>query len=172
VGAGGVADDREAKRLGDRALSVLIEEERNCFEAGAMDGADLGYGRPEFASQFENVNLAATRLHEVGHIEENQGGKADGENGRSEHQLTGEVQGIEDQEDGVGLGRTGHFAAEDVDGDTGVLGVRAEGVDPGKIDEGEVVASYAGHEAHVLLDGDTRVVCHLLAEAGEAVEEG
>jgi hypothetical protein len=82
------------------------------------------------------------------------------------------VQGVENKENGIGLGGSGHFSAEDVDGDAGVFRIRSEGVDAGQIDEGEVRAANAGHEAHALLDGDAGVVGDFLTEAGEAVEKG
>ena len=154
------------------ALGVLIEEERDGVEAGAVGGADLGDGRAEFAGQLEGIDVAAAGLHEVAHIEQDEGGQADGEDRRGEHELAGEVEGIEDQDDGVGLGRAGHFAAEHVDGDAGVFRVGGERVDAGQVDEGEVFAADAGHEAHALLDGDAGEVGDLLAQAGEAVEEG
>ncbi len=91
--------------------------------------------------------------------------------GRGKHELTGEVQGVENDEDGIGLGRAGHLAAQDVDGDAGVFRVGVEGVDAGEIDEGEVFAADAGHEAHTLLDGDAGEVGYLLAKAGEAIEK-
>ena len=80
--------------------------------------------------------------------------------------------GVENDENGIGLGGAGHAAAKNVDGDAGVFRVRREGVDAGQIDEREVVAAYAGHEAHALLDGDAGVVGNFLTEAGEAIEEG
>jgi hypothetical protein len=103
-------------------------------------------GRAEFAGKLEGIDVAAALLHEVGHVEQDEGGQADGKDGRGEHQLAGEVQGIEDEDDGVGLGGAGHFAAEHVDGDAGIFRVGSEGVDAGQIDEGEVVAADAGHE--------------------------
>jgi hypothetical protein len=115
--------------------------------------------------------VAAARLHQVAHVEQHQRGQADGKHRRGEHELAGEVQGIENQQNGVGLGRAGHFAAQHVDGDARVFRVGSERVDAGQIDEGEVVAADAGHEAHALLDGDAGVVGDLLAQAGEAVEE-
>ena len=57
------------------------------------------------------------------------------------------------------------------DGDAGVFRVGGERVDAGQIDEGEVFAADAGHEAHALLDGDAGVVGYFLAEAGEPIEK-
>ena len=150
---------------------LLIEEERDGVKAGAVDGADLGHGRAEFAGQLEGVDLAAAGLHQVAHVEQHEGGQAEGKDGRGQHELAGEVQGIEDEEDSVGLGRAGHFAPEHVDGDAGILREGGEGVEAGEVDEGEVVAAYAGHQAHALLDGDAGVVGDLLAQAGEAIEK-
>ena len=100
-----------------------MEEERDGVEAGTVDGADLGDGRAEFASELERVYFAAAGFHEVAHVEQNEGGQAESKNRGGEHELAGEVQGVEDEEDRVGLGRAGHFAAQHVDGDAGILRV-------------------------------------------------
>jgi hypothetical protein len=116
--------------------------------------------------------VAAAGFHEVAHVEEDESGQANLKDGRGEHELTGKVQGVKNKENGIGLGRAGHFAAEDVDGDAGVFRVRSKGIDAGEIDEGEVGSADSGHEAHALLDGDAGVVGDFLTEAGEAVEKG
>ncbi len=172
VRAGGVAEHGQRERLlCGRAVAGLIEEERNGVQAGAVGGADGRDGSAELLGQFERVDVAAAGFHQVAHVEQDEGGQAEREHGRGEHELAGEVQRIENQQNGVGLGRAGHFAAEHVDGDAGVFGVGRERVDAGQVDEGEVVAADAGHEAHALLDGDAGIVGDLLAQAGEAIEE-
>ncbi len=109
VGAGGVAEHGKRERLlrGLRRC-VLIEEERNGIEAGAVDGADWRYGRAEFLGELERVDVAAARFHQVAHVEQDQRGQAESEHRRGEHELAREVQGIENEQDGVGLGRAGH----------------------------------------------------------------
>ena len=82
------------------------------------------------------------------------------------------MDGIQDEQDDVRRRDAGHTAGEHVDGDAGVLGVGGEGVDAGEIDAGQVGAADALHAAGVVLDGDAGVVGYLVAEAGEAVEEG
>ena len=114
MGAGGVAYDGKVERLGGFAFRLLVEEERHGVEAGAMDGADLGDRSAEFAGEFERVDVAAARLHQVAHVEQDQGGQADGKDRRGEHELAGEVQGVENEQNGVGLGRAGHVAAQHV----------------------------------------------------------
>ena len=91
--------------------------------------------------------------------------------GSSQHQLAGQVKGIEDEDDGVGLGGSRHFALEDIDGHAGIFGVGRERVDTGQVDEGEVVAADAGHKAHALFDGDAGVVGYFLAQASQAIEK-
>ncbi len=150
---------------------LLIEEERNGFEAGSVYGADLSHGRAQFAGQLEGVDVAAAGLHQVAHVEQNQRGQAHRQHRRGQHELAGEMQGVQNQQHRVGLGSAGHLAAQHIDGDAGIFRVRGERVDAGQVDEGEVVAAYAGHEAHALLDGDAGVVGHLLAQAGQAVEK-
>ncbi len=79
VGAGGVADYGEGKGLGGFALGLLVEEERDGIDAGAVDGADLGDGGAEFAGELEGIDFAAAGFHEVAHVEQDQGGQAEGE---------------------------------------------------------------------------------------------
>jgi hypothetical protein len=149
-----------------------MKEEWDGIEAGTVGGADLSHGGAELAGQLEGVNVAAAGIHEVAHIKEDQRGKADLKDRGGEHELSREVKGIEDQDDGVGLGRAGHFAAQHIDGYTGVVRIWSEGVDAWQVDEGEVFASDAGHEAHALLDGDPGVVGDFLAQTGQTVEKG
>jgi hypothetical protein len=44
VSAGCVAHHRQRKRRGGGTVGLLMKEERNGIEAGAMRGADLSYG--------------------------------------------------------------------------------------------------------------------------------
>ena len=128
-------------------------------------------GAPSSLASFKGIDLAAARLHQVAHVEQNERGQAEREHRRGQHELARQVQGIENQQNGVGLGRAGHLALEHVDGDARIFRVGSERVDAGKIDEREVVAAHAGHEAHALLDGDAGIVGDLLAQAGEPIEE-
>ena len=128
-------------------------------------------GAPSSRASLRESTAPPRACHEVAHVEQDQSGQAEGEDGCGQHELAGEVERVEDKQDGIGPGGAGHFALEHVDGDAGVFRVGGEGVDAGQVDEGEVVAADAGHEAHALLDGDAGVVGHLLAEAGEAIEE-
>ena len=72
VRAGGVAHDGQGERLGGGAVGLLMEEERNGVQAGAVYGADLGHGRAQFAGQLEGVDVAAAGLHQVAHVEQNE----------------------------------------------------------------------------------------------------
>ena len=157
--------------LGCDVAVLLIEKERDGVEAGAVDGADLRDRRVEFARQLEHVDMAAARLHEVGHVEQHQRGQADGEHRQGEHELTRQMKRVQNQQNSVGLGRAGHAAAQHVDGDARVFRVRSERVDAGQVDEREIFAAHAGHQSHALLDGDAGVVGDFLAQARELVEE-
>ncbi len=172
VRAGRVAHDGERKGLGLGAVAVLlIEEERHGVEAGAMDGADLRDRSAEFAGQLERVDLPAARLHQVGHVEQHQRGQSHRQHRRGEHQLAGQMKRVQNQKNSVGLGRAGHASAQHIHGDARVFRVRSERIDARQIDQREVFAAHAGHEAHALLDGDAGVVGDFLAQAGELVEE-
>ena len=73
-----VAHDGQRERLGFFAVAILlIEEERDGVEAGAVDGADERNRSAELARELERVDLAATRLHQVRHVEKNERGQAD-----------------------------------------------------------------------------------------------
>ncbi len=150
---------------------LLIQKERDGVEAGSVHGADLRYRSAEFARELERVDLAAARLHQVAHVEQHQRGQADSQHRRGEHKLAREMQRVENEQDRVGLGRARHAAAQDIHGDARILRVRSERVDAGQVDQREVFAAYAGHNAHALLDGDAGIVGDFLAQAGELVEE-
>ena len=64
---------------------------------------------------------AVASLHQVAHIEQHQRGQPNLKYRSGQHQLTGQVQGIEDQQNRVGLGRAGHLAAQHVDSYASVL---------------------------------------------------
>jgi hypothetical protein len=93
---------------------LLIEKERNCVDAGAIDSADLRNRSTKLARQLESVDLAAAGLHEVAHVKENQRGQALGENGRCKHELARQMKRVENEKDRVGFGRARHAAAQDV----------------------------------------------------------
>ena len=120
----------------------------------------------------EGVDLAAAGVELVRHVEQHQRGQADGEDGRSEHELAVDVRGVEDEKHQVRARHAGHATSEDFDGDARVFRVSGERVDAGEIDEREVAAADGLHAAGVMLHGDAGIVGDLLAHAGEAVEEG
>ena len=99
-------------------------------------------------------------------------GQAEGEDRRGEDEVAAEVRDVEDEEDRVGLRDARHPAHQDVVGDLLVLGARREAVDAGEVDDVELGRVLDLQLAEVLLDGDAGEVRDLLAEPGEAVEEG
>ena len=116
-----IAQDGQSQRLGAGAVGLLMKKERHGIEARSAYGADLGDGRAQFAGQLEGVDVSATSLHQVAHVEQYQGRQSKGEHRGGQHQLAGKVQGIEHQQHRIRLGRAGHFAAQHVDRDTGVF---------------------------------------------------
>ena len=141
------------------------------LEARSMHGADVRYGGAELPRQLERVDLAAARLHQVAHVQQHQRGQTDGEHRRGEHQLAGQMQRVQNQQHRVGLGHARHRAAQHIHGDARVFRVRSERVDSRQIDQRQIVAAHAGHQAHALLDGDAGIVRDLLPQPGEPVEE-
>ena len=93
-----IADDGEFDFAGGEAgvgIGFAIEELVDGVEAGAASGADFGDGDAEFLGKAEGIDLAAARFHEVAHVEQDQGGQAESEDGRGKHELAAEVQRIE-----------------------------------------------------------------------------
>ena len=131
VRACGIAQDGQGQRSGGGAVGLLVKEERHSIQACSAYGADLGDGRAQFAGQFERVDMAAASLHQVAHVEQNQGRQSQRQHWRGQHQLASEVQGIEHQQHGIRLGRAGHFAAQHVDRNAGVFRIWIERVDAG-----------------------------------------
>jgi hypothetical protein len=115
--------------------------------------------------------LATAGLHQVAHVEQNQCRQAQRQYRRGQHQLAGQVKGVEDQQHGIRLRRAGHFASQHIDSDTGILGIGRKRVDAGQVDEGQVRAADASHQAHALFDSDAGVVGDLLTETGQAIEK-
>ncbi len=172
VRTGRIAQDGQRQRFGGGAVARLVEKQRNRVQTRSVGGADLGHRGTQLPGKFQRIHLSAARLHQVAHVQQDHGGQPQRQHGRGQHQLAGEMQRIEDDEYGVGLGRAGHLAAQHIDGDARVLGVRRERVDAGQIDEGEVFTADSSHGAHALFHGHAGIVGHLLAQAGQAVEEG
>ena len=133
--------------------------------------ADLRDRCAKFAGQLEGIDFAATLTHQVAHIQKNECRQAQRKHGRCQHQLPGQVQGIEDQQNSVRFRGAGHAAFEHVDRDACVFGVRGKTIDARKVDQGKVVAANTGHESKALFNGDAREVGHLLTQPGEAIEE-
>jgi len=72
-----------------------------------VDGADEGHRSAQFAGQPEGVDVAAAGLHEVAHVEQNQGGYAEGQHRGGQHQLAGEVKESRTSRTASGLGVPG-----------------------------------------------------------------
>ena len=171
VSAGRVAHYRQRQRLGGGAFGLLVQEEGNRIQAGAAHGADLGHRRAQLARQLERVDLAAPGLHQVAHVQQHESRQSHRQHRRGQHQLPLEVQGIQNQQHRIGLGRARHFAAQHVHRDARVFGIGGKRVNAGQVNQRQVRAAHAGHQAHALLHCDPRVVGNLLPQTGQAIEK-
>jgi hypothetical protein len=78
---------------------------------------------------------------------------------------------VQNQEDRVGLGRARHLALQHVYRDACILRIGIQAIDARQVDQREVVAAHSRHRAHALFHGHARIVCHLLAQACQAIEK-
>src|SRR5450631_369270 len=97
MGAGGVAENGQRKRLVEFLLSKLIQKQGYSVQAGSVCCADESDRCAQLASQFERINQSAARFHEIAHVEQNQRRKSQGEHRSSEHKLARKVQGIKNE---------------------------------------------------------------------------
>ena len=82
-----------------------------------------------------------------------------------------EIRRVDDREDRIGAIRIGQTAEDDVDRDAFFVGVRAQSVRTGEIDEFHVTVAHH-QRAGVALDGYAGIVADPLAESGQTVEKG
>ena len=83
------------------------EETANRVEALARRAAGQDDGRPQLVGQHGEVHLATASLQVVRHVEHDQRRQAEGEHGRREGEVAGQVGGVEDHEYGVGIATPG-----------------------------------------------------------------
>ena len=148
------------------------QEVWNDLEALALRGGDQRHRMTQLLSQSERVELAAAGVHLIGHVQQHESRQADRKDRRGQHQLPIHVGCVQHQQNAVGDGYAGHIAGKHIDCDAGVFGVGGEAVDAGEIDQREVAATDTLHLAGVVFHGHAGVVCDLLAQAGETVEQG
>jgi hypothetical protein len=140
-------------------------------DALAGGGADEGDGATELGGEGGGIDGAAAFGEVVGHVEDDEGGEAEAEDGGCEEEVSMQISSIEDEDDGVGLADAGFGAGEDVAGDLFVLGAGLHAVNAGEIDEEDFAAGGGAGFPDVVFDGDAGEVGYLLTEAGEAVKE-
>ena len=173
AGGGALQDGQlHGAELGGECVVGVQEKLWDDVEPRALCRADQSHRMPKLSRQCEGVQLAAARLHLIGHIQQHERRQADGEDGRGKHELPVQVGGVEDKQNAVGLGDARHLAGQHFDRDARVLGVRGERVDSGQVDERQVVAPDGLHSARVVLHGYAGIVGHLLTHPGQSIEKG
>ncbi len=108
---GNVLNDGQLHQaLGGRgALRGSGQELKNFVDALPFSGADQRDRRAELHGELGGIDFAAAAAEIVGHVEDDQRRQAETEDRRGEDQMAAEIGGIEDQQDGVGLGNIFHF---------------------------------------------------------------
>ncbi len=76
--------------------------------------ADQRHRSAQFRRERLQIQLAAAAAQVVRHVQDDQRGQAQRQNGRGQHQVARQVGGIEHQQDGFGLGSVGALAGEHV----------------------------------------------------------
>ena len=128
-------------------------------------------GRAEALGEGFGLHVAAALLQLVGHVQDDEGRQAQGEDRRGQDEVPAEVRDVEDEEDRVGLRDARHPPHQDVVRDLLVLRARREAVDAREVDDVELGRVLDLQLAEVLLDRDAGEVRDLLAQARETVEE-
>ena len=128
-------------------------------------------GAPSSCGELAQIQVAVATAQIVGHVQDDQRGQTQRQNGRGQHEVAPQVGGIQHQQHGFRFGRAGARAVQNVVGDLLVFGARGETVDAGEIDDADGAAIGQFRDSGVLLHGDAGEVGHLLAQAGEAIEE-
>ena len=134
--------------------------------------ADERDGRAEPLGESFGLYVAAALLQLVGHVQDDEGRQTQGEDRRRQDEVAAEVRDVEDEEDRVGLRNTRHPPHQDVVRHLLVLRARREAVDAREVDDVELGCVFDLQLAEVLLDRDAGKVGDLLAQTGQAVEEG
>ncbi len=104
-------------RQGDAAA----QEACDCAETLAFGSADQGYWRAELQGELLGIHFTAALREVVGHVEEDQCGQAEAEDGGGQRQVAAQVGGVHHQHNGVGAPQAGHLAVEHIVGDALVL---------------------------------------------------
>ncbi len=108
----------------------------------------------------------------VRHVQQDQGWNAQCDDARCQDQMRVQVGRVQDEDDGVGCGRARHLAGKHIDRYLLIFGFRGETIDTGQVDERNFFPVGVADVAGVMLDGDAGKVANLLAQLGEAIEEG
>ena len=118
------------------------------------------------------VHAAPTLGELVPHVEDQKRRDLQLQHGLDEHELGLQPGRVDGQDQRVRRAEPLHPSLEDVSSDLLVQRAGREPVDAGEIDEVDDPPLGELHAPYVLLDGDARIVGHLLAEPGEPIEEG
>ncbi len=137
----------------------------------AASRADQNHRRAQLRRQRHDVDFPAAAAEIVGHVEDHQGGQSQAQHRGGEHQVTGEIGGIQHQQHRVRTRQAGHLAQQHVMGDAFVFGARIEAIDAGKVDGVDLAVTANADLSQVMLDGDAGEIRHFLAESGEPVKE-
>ncbi len=103
----------------------------DAVNACSFGSADQSNGRIQLTRERRNVYLATANGQIICHVQQNQSRQAKAEDGSREHEMTPEIRRIEDQNDRVGLGKSGPLALEHIMRDLFVFGPGMKAVDPG-----------------------------------------
>lgn len=141
-------------------------------DAFALGGAGFHDYYAEEAGELLGVHSKTALAGDVHHVEDDDGGEADFEDLGGEEEVTLQVAGVYDADDGVWLGGICAAAKEDGLSDGLVWRAGGKAVGAREVDECEGLAVLGVGDAFFALHGDARIVGHLLAETCKGIEEG
>ena len=133
--------------------------------------AGLDHRHPQLLRQAVPIHPTAPAAQVVGHVQDDQGGNSQSQDGGCQAQVAVQIGGIDDQQDGVRRRQVRHLAQQHASSHALVLRPGREAVDARQIHQGDLPAILHPDLAQALFYRYSRIVGHLLPEPGEAVEE-
>jgi hypothetical protein len=160
---GGGRGGRGADQSGERRTQ-LVEA-----AAAHRDGRDDRHA--EFAREDRRVERQSVALGQVDHVERDHRRPAERDQLEREAQVVVEVGDVDHDDQRVGRALVAALAGDDVAGDALVGGGRVEAVGAGQVDQLDRATVVEREPARMALDGDARIIAHLLPRAGQRVEQ-
>ena len=151
--------------------STIGQEREDRLQSFTLGGAGLHHRNPQTLGQTLPVQQTAPAAQVIGHVQDDQGGDFQSQDGGCQAQVAVQIGGIDYQQDGVRPRQARHLAQQHPSCRALVFRTGRQTVDARQIHQGDFTARIHPDLAQALFDRDPRIIGHLLPEPGEPVEE-